>query len=81
MNTVDEDPHPEDSVNFFQSSELYESDYSSGEYNMVAHIQNGIAKTETLNMPIKIGIISTTLIVDSCSVCSFLKQSLASQGL
>ena len=48
---------------------------------MVAHIQNDIAKTETLNMPVKIGIISTTLLVDSCSVCRFLKQSLASQGL
>ena len=77
VNTVDEDPHPEDSVIFFQSSELSESDYSSGEYNMVAHIQNDIAKTETLNMPTKIGIISPTLLVDSCSVCSFLKQSLA----
>ena len=28
VNTVEEDPHPEDSVKFLQSSKLYESDYS-----------------------------------------------------
>ena len=47
VNTVDEDPRPENSVKNFQSSKLYESDYSSGEYNIVALIQNDIAKLET----------------------------------
>ena len=37
LNTADEEPRPEDSVNFLQSAKLYESDYSSGEDNTVAH--------------------------------------------
>ena len=44
VNTVDEEPHPEDSANFLQSPKLYESDYSSGEENTVALIANDIAK-------------------------------------
>ena len=55
LNTVDEEPHPEDSVNFLQSSKLNYSDNSSGENNMVTLIQNDFAKIEPLNMPIKIG--------------------------
>ena len=46
VNTVDKEPHPEVSVNLLQSSKLYESDYSSREDNMVALIQNDIAKIE-----------------------------------
>ena len=45
---------------------------------MVATIQNYLAKIETLNMPIKIGSISTTFLVDSGSACSILNHSLAS---
>ena len=74
---VDEEPHPEDSVNFLQSSKFCESDYSSGEDNMVALIQNDIAKIEPLNKPIKIGKISTILLRDSGSACSILNGSLA----
>ena len=79
MNTVDEESHPKGSVNFLHSAKLYESDYSSGEDNTVALIQNDIAKIEPLNMLIKIGNFSTTLLVDSGSVCSFLNWSLGSQ--
>ena len=61
---MDEEPHPEDSMNFLQSAKLNESDYSSGEDNMIALIQNDITKLESLNMPIRIGKISTTLLVD-----------------
>ena len=39
-NIVDEEPHPEDSVNFLCSTKLYESDYSSGEDNTLALIEN-----------------------------------------
>ena len=70
VNTVDEEPHSEDSVNFLQLAKLYQSDYSSGEYNTVALIQSDIAKTEPLNLSIKIGNISTALLVDSCSTLS-----------
>ena len=79
MNTVDEDSHPEDWVNFLQSSKLYESDYSSGDDNMVGLIQKDIAKVEPLNKPIKIINISTTLLVDSGGAWSILNQSLVSQ--
>ena len=54
VNTVNGNPHPEDSVIFRQSSRLYEFDYSSGEDNVVGLIQNGILKIEPLIMPIKI---------------------------
>ena len=60
LNTVDEEPHPEDFVIFLQSAKTYESDYSGGEGNTVALIQIDIAKIEPLNMPFKIGNISTT---------------------
>ena len=76
---MDEDPHPEDSVNFSQPAKLYESDYISGEDNTVALIENNIAKIEPLNMPIKIGNITTTLLVDSGSACGILNRSLALQ--
>ena len=79
MNTEDEEPHPEDSVIFLCSTKLYESDYSSAEDNMVTLIENDIAKIEPLNMPVKIGNISTTLLVDSGSTCSILNRSLVSQ--
>ena len=79
VNTVDEEPHPEDSMSFLQSSKLYESGYSSGQDNMFALIQNDSAKIEPLNMPIKIGNISTALLVDTGSACSFLNRSLTSQ--
>ena len=70
VNTVDEETLPEDLVSFLQSSKLSESDYSSGEDNMVALIQNDTAKIEPLKMPIKIGNTSTTLLVDSGSALS-----------
>ena len=78
-NTVDDEPRSEDSVNFLQSAKLYQSDYSSKEYNTVAFIQNYITKKEPLNMFIKIGNISTALLVDSVSACIILNGSLASQ--
>ena len=53
--TVDEETHPEDSVNFLRTTNLYGSDYSSGEDNTVALIENDIAKMEPLNIPLKIG--------------------------
>ena len=77
INTEDKEPHPEDSVNFLQSSQLYESNYGSGEDNMVALIQNDIAKTEPLNMPMK-----NWQYLDSSTcgfACSILNRSLASQ--
>ena len=64
---------------FLRSTKLYESDYSSGEDNTVALIENDIAKIEHLNMPIEIDNISTTLLVDSGSACTILSRSLASQ--
>ena len=80
VNTVDKEPNPqEDSVNFLQSSKLYEIDYSSGEDKEVALIRNDIAKIEPLKMLIKIGNISTTLLVDSGNTCSIQNRSLASQ--
>ena len=63
-NTVHEEPHPEDSVNFLNPAKLYESEHSSGEDNTVALIENDIAKIELLNMPITIGNITTTLLVE-----------------
>ena len=81
VNTVDEELQPKDTVNFLQLVKLYKSDYSSGEDNTVALIQNGIAKMKPLNTPIKIGSIPTTLPVDSIRACSALNRSLASQGV
>ena len=72
VNTVDEEPHPEDSFNFHQSAKLFKSDYSCREDNTVALIENDIAKIEPLNKRIKIGKISTTFIVDFWSACSIL---------
>ena len=80
VRVVEEDPHPEDSVNFVQPPKLYESDYSSGEEdNTVAMIESAVEKVEPLNMPLKIGNVNTTLLVDSGSACSILHHSLASQ--
>ena len=79
VRVVEEEPHPEDSVNFLQPAKLYESDYSSGDDNTVAVIQNAVEKVEPLNIPVKIGNINTTLLVDSGSACSILNRSLASQ--
>ena len=79
VSVVKEEPHPEDSVNFLQPAKLYISDYSSGEDNMVAVIENAVEKLEPLNVPVKIGNINTTLLVDSGSACSILNRSLASQ--
>ena len=79
VNNVDEEPHPEDSVNVLQLSKLYESDYGSGDDNMVATIHNDLAKIEPLNMPIKIGIFSTALLVDAGSACSLLNHKLATR--
>ena len=39
------------------SRELYESDYSSGEENLIATIEDGLEKIEPLNMHMKIGYI------------------------
>ena len=80
VRVVEEEPHPEDSVNFVQPAKLYESDYSSGEEdNTVAMIETAVEKVEPLNMPLKIGNVNTTLLVDSGSACSILHHSLASQ--
>ena len=79
VNTLEEEPHPENSVNFLQPTELYESDYSSGEDNSVAVIENAVEKVELLNMPIKIHNITTTLLVNSGSAFSILNRSLALQ--
>ena len=80
VRVVEEEPHPEDSVHFLQPAKLYESDYSSGEEdNTVAMIDTAVEKVEPLNMPLKIGNINTTLLVDSGSACSILNRSLASQ--
>ena len=76
VNTVDEQPHSKDSVIFLQSAKLYKSDYSSGEDNTVILKENDIAKIEPLNMTIKIGNISITLLVDSGSACSIFNRSL-----
>ena len=78
VSVVEEEPHPEDSVNFLQPAKLYELDYSSGEDNTVAVIENAVEKVEPLNMPIKIGNINTTLLVDFGSACSILNRPLAS---
>ena len=76
VNTVEEVPLTDDSTNFLQSSTgLYETDYSSGDDNMVAAIHNDLDKIEPLNMPIKIKNISTTLLVVSGSACSTLNKS------
>ena len=72
VNTVDEEHHPEQSVNFLPTTKLYESDYSTGEDNTVALIENDIAKIDPLNKPIKIDNILTTLLVDSGSACNIL---------
>ena len=53
VNTVDEEPDPEDSVNLLRSTKLYKSDYSSGEDNTVALIENDIAKTDPSICPSK----------------------------
>ena len=53
VNTVDEEPHPEDSVNLLRSPKRYKSDYSSGEDNTVALIENDIAKTDPSICPSK----------------------------
>ena len=80
VRVVEEEPHPEDRVNFLQPAKLYESDYSSGEEdNTVAMIETTVEKVEPLNMPLKIGNVNTTLLVDSGSACSTLNHSLASQ--
>ena len=42
-------------------------------------IQTAVEKIEPLNMPLKIGNVNTTLLVDSGSACSTLNHSLASQ--
>ena len=76
---VEEEQHTEDSVNFLQPAKLYELDYSSGEDNAVAVIENAVEKVEPHNMPIKIGNINTTLLVDHGSACSILNRSFASQ--
>ena len=76
VNNVDEEPHPEDSVNFLQSSlKLYEYDYRRGDDNMVTTIPNDLAK-KPRNMPIKTGSIFTTPLVNSGSACSIINQSL-----
>ena len=63
---VEEEPHPEDSVNFLKPAKLYESDYSSGEEdNKNAMIETAVAKVEPLNTPLEIGNVNTTLLVDS----------------
>ena len=79
VSVVEEEPHPEDSVNFLQPATLDKSDYSIGEENTVAVIENAVEKVEPLNMPINIGSSSTTLFVESGSACSTLNRYLASR--
>ena len=79
LNVVEEEPHPESSVNFLQPAKLHDSDYISGEDNTVAVIEKAVKKVEALNMPIKIDNINTTLLLDSGCAYSILNQSLASQ--
>ena len=80
VRVVEEERHPKDSVNFVQPAKLYESDYRSGEEdNTVAMIETAVEKVEPLNMPLKIGNVKTTLLVDSGSACSIFHHSLASQ--
>ena len=81
VSVVEEEPHPNDSVNFLQPAKLYKLDYSSGEDNIVAEIENAVEKVEPLSMPIKIGKTNTTLLVDSGSACSILNRSIASQAV
>ena len=82
VKTVDEEPLPEDSVNCLQSlSKLYGSEYRSGDDNILATIHNNLEIIELLKMPIKIGNITTTLLIDSGSACSILIQSLATRVL
>ena len=76
---MEEEPHPEDSVNFLQPAKLYEWDYSIGEDNTVAMIENAVEKVEPLNMLIKTGNINNTLLVDTGSAFSILNRSLESQ--
>ena len=42
VSVVEEEEHPEDSVNFLQPAKLYKSDYSSGEDITVAAIENAV---------------------------------------
>ena len=79
LSVVEEEPHLEDSVNFLQPAKVYEWDYKSEDNNTVAVIENAVEKVEPLNMPVKIGNINTTLLVDFGSACSILNRSLASQ--
>ena len=79
VSVVEEEPHPEDSVNFLQPAKLYESDYRCGDDNTVAVIENSVEKVEPLNMPVKIGNITTSLLVVSGSACSIFNRSMASQ--
>ena len=79
VNSVDEEPHTEESLNFLRSTKLYDSEYSCGEDNTVALIENDIAKIEPLSMPIEFSNISITLLVDSGRACSILNRSLATQ--
>ena len=51
VSVVEEKPRPEDSVKYLQPAKLYESDYSSGEDNTVAVIENVVEKVHPLNMP------------------------------
>ena len=51
VSVVEEEPHPEDSVNFLQPAKLYGSDYSRGEDNTVAVIENAVEKVEPLTCP------------------------------
>ena len=82
VRVVEEEPHPKDSVNFLQPAKLHESDYSSGEEdNTFATIETAVEKVEPLNMPLKIGNIDTTPLVDSGSACSILNHSVASQAV
>ena len=54
LNTVNEEPHPKDSVNFLQSAIRYESDNSSGEDNTVALIKNDNEKKNFLTCTSKL---------------------------
>ena len=57
---------------FFSDNKILRVDFSSGEDNTIALIENDMAKIEPLNVPLKIGNISITLLVHSRSACSIL---------
>ena len=70
INTVYKAPHPKNSVNFIQSSTIFESVYSNDDDNMIATVHDDLTNIKPLKMPFEIGNNSTNLLVDYGSACS-----------